>query len=46
MRVGIFTEVYKPYVSGVVTSILMLKKSFIINILYMYSKNKIQNTHQ
>ena len=27
MRVGIFTEVYKPYVSGVVTSILMLKKS-------------------
>ena len=27
MRIGIFTEVYKPYVSGVVTSILMLKKS-------------------
>ena len=27
MRVGIFTEVYTPYVSGVVTSILMLKKS-------------------
>ena len=27
MRVGIFTEVYKPYVSGVVTSIMMLKKS-------------------
>lgn len=27
MRVGIFTEVYKQYVSGVVTSILMLKKS-------------------
>ena len=27
MRVGIFTEVYKPYVSGGVTSILMLKKS-------------------
>lgn len=27
MRIGIFTEVYTPYVSGVVTSILMLKKS-------------------
>ena len=27
MRIGIFTEVYKPYVSGVVTSVLMLKKS-------------------
>ena len=27
MRIGIFTEVYKPYVSGVVTSIMMLKKS-------------------
>lgn len=27
MRIGIFTEVYKPYVSGVVTSIIMLKKS-------------------
>ncbi len=27
MRIGIFSEVYKPYVSGVVTSILMLKKS-------------------
>lgn len=27
MRIGIFTEVYRPYVSGVVTSILMLKKS-------------------
>lgn len=27
MRVGIFTEVYTPYVSGVVTSIMMLKKS-------------------
>ena len=27
MRIGIFTETYKPYVSGVVTSIIMLKKS-------------------
>lgn len=27
MRVGIFTEVYEPYVSGVVTSVKMLKKS-------------------
>ena len=27
MRIGIFTEAYTPYVSGVVTSILMLKKS-------------------
>jgi len=27
MRIGIFTEVYRPYVSGVVTSIMMLKKS-------------------
>lgn len=27
MRIGIFTECYKPYISGVVTSILMLKKS-------------------
>lgn len=27
MRIGLFTEVYKPYVSGVVTSIMMLKKS-------------------
>lgn len=27
MRIGIFTEVYEPYVCGVVTSIKMLKKS-------------------
>ena len=27
MRIGIFTEVYEPYVSGVVTSVDMLKKS-------------------
>ena len=27
MRIGIFTETYTPYVSGVVTSIMMLKKS-------------------
>lgn len=27
MRIGIFTEVYRPYVSGVVTSVVMLKKS-------------------
>ena len=27
MRIGIFTEAYTPYVSGVVTSIMMLKKS-------------------
>ena len=27
MRIGLFTEVYKPYVSGVVTSVMMLKKS-------------------
>src|SRR5574344_1388703 len=27
MRIGIFTEVYRPYVSGVVTSILMQKKA-------------------
>ena len=27
MRIGIFTEVYSPYVSGVVTSVLMLRKS-------------------
>lgn len=27
MRIGIFTEVYSPYVSGVVTSVMMLKKS-------------------
>ena len=27
MRIGLFSEVYKPYVSGVVTSVTMLKKS-------------------
>lgn len=27
MRIGLFTEVYKPYISGVATSVMMLKKS-------------------
>ena len=25
MRIGIFTETYKPYISGLVTSVAMLK---------------------
>ena len=27
MRIGIFTETYTPYISGLVTSELMLKKA-------------------
>ncbi|MBQ9011310.1 MAG: glycosyltransferase, partial [Bacilli bacterium] len=27
MRIGIFTETYTPYISGLVTSVVMLKKS-------------------
>ena len=27
MRIGIFTDTYTPYINGVTTSVLMLKKS-------------------
>ena len=27
MRIGIFTDTYEPFINGVTTSVLMLKKS-------------------